>query len=103
MAITVAGLAVSPWLLSGARSSRRCRWASCSDNGSVEYDEASGPHRGELDTALAGRGDRALGDRATDPRRQQRRLRSEADLDRIAAASTVNQVDQKTYWVLAKS
>ena len=38
-----------------------------------------------------------------DPRRQQRRLRSEADLDRIAAASTVNQVDQKTYWVLAKS
>ena len=72
-----------------------------SDNRSIEYDEASGPHRGELDTALAGRADRALSDRATDPRRQQRRLRSEADLG-IAAASTVNQVDQKAYWGLGE-
>jgi len=51
---------------------------------------------------LDGRADRALGDRATDPRRQQHRLRSEVDLDKIAAASTVNQVDQKTYWGLGE-
>src|SRR5215469_2397087 len=50
----------------GAASLRRCRWASCSDNRSIENVEASGPHRGELDTALAGRADRASGDRAAD-------------------------------------